>query len=591
MRHLLELLGRLRRDEGGAFAVIFAVLAIVLVAMSGAVVDFTSMQQARTRAQVALDAAALSLQPDIYGTSASTLQTEAQKLLTDQLIQPNFAWNDCSSKTKSAPPCATVGLPVVDQTNGTLSLSATLKVPMNFVSMVGVTTLTASIVSVATRQKLNLEVAFVLDNSLSMAEESRMTDLKQATTCAVNILLDNNCNSTATATTVQNTSIAVVPFTNEVNVGTGNVGATWLDMAGAGTLSKTNFAKDDAGTPYGSTNHPLVNANGYFNGLSQSATAAKWGGCVVARVEPYDTDDTPPDPSSPDTLFTPYFAVDEPDSGGFSNTYMSDTPSQCNRTDGTCTTSKVASSSYNSVTQITTTTYTTTIKNNRGQTTAGPTTSVVTQTTGPSTANQSSSTTTGSVLTAANGDRNSSSGICSCNSGHTQSTNTTPGQVNKNTVNGTLPKDTSSTDRNGNVTTVHYVSVRVETDTQPVTAATTDTYTCTGVTYTPWKQGTANTTGGLTPRQMQERQCKYNGATPSGVSQSGDKGPNGDCPTNPIQSLTATKSLITTAIGKLNRRAGRISMPASNGASTCCRRAPRSPMAGPTTKPLPRSSS
>ena len=56
---------RFRRDESGVFVVLFAVLALVLIATSGAVVDFTYMQTARTRAQTALDAAALALQTRI----------------------------------------------------------------------------------------------------------------------------------------------------------------------------------------------------------------------------------------------------------------------------------------------------------------------------------------------------------------------------------------------------------------------------------------------------------------------------------------------------------------------------------------------
>ena len=41
MRRFTDLLKRFRRDESGAFLVIFALLAIVLIATSGAVVDFT----------------------------------------------------------------------------------------------------------------------------------------------------------------------------------------------------------------------------------------------------------------------------------------------------------------------------------------------------------------------------------------------------------------------------------------------------------------------------------------------------------------------------------------------------------------------
>jgi len=51
MRRLQDLLKRFRRDESGSFLVIFALLAIVLIATSGAVVDFTYTQTARSRAR------------------------------------------------------------------------------------------------------------------------------------------------------------------------------------------------------------------------------------------------------------------------------------------------------------------------------------------------------------------------------------------------------------------------------------------------------------------------------------------------------------------------------------------------------------
>ena len=50
MRRLISLLDRFRRDEGGAFAMIFAMLTIVLIATAGAAVDFTE-QQERQRQQ------------------------------------------------------------------------------------------------------------------------------------------------------------------------------------------------------------------------------------------------------------------------------------------------------------------------------------------------------------------------------------------------------------------------------------------------------------------------------------------------------------------------------------------------------------
>ncbi|MCS6758034.1 MAG: hypothetical protein MO852_02205 [Candidatus Devosia euplotis] len=71
-----------------------------------------------------------------------------------------------------------------------------MTVPTVFVSLIGVDTLSARIKSQATRKKLALEVAFVLDNSGPMfytgaganGTRQRMQFLKDAATCATNIL-------------------------------------------------------------------------------------------------------------------------------------------------------------------------------------------------------------------------------------------------------------------------------------------------------------------------------------------------------------------------------------------------------------------
>src|SRR4051794_25824597 len=85
MRRFTDLLQRFRRDERGAFAVIFGLLAIVLIATSGAVVDFTYTQTARSRAQTALDSAALTLQSRISIDNNATLKSKAQSILRERL--------------------------------------------------------------------------------------------------------------------------------------------------------------------------------------------------------------------------------------------------------------------------------------------------------------------------------------------------------------------------------------------------------------------------------------------------------------------------------------------------------------------------
>jgi Flp pilus assembly protein TadG len=314
MRGVVGLLKRFASDERGNFLVIFGVMAIAVIATSGAVVDFASIQQARARAQQALDSAALGLQPTIYDTptpSDDALRIKAQALLTERLDDPSIdATVDSANKSIA---------------DGTLHLEASIVVPTAFVRLVGIDTVRATLVSEATRKRLAIEVAMVLDNSLSMKQQSRMDNLKTAAKCAENILLNGDCDSIATSSAAPTVKIGIVPFTSFVNVGTSNKTAAWMDQTGTSDFANDNFDSDDNDTNTYSGN---VNRFTLFNNIR-----VNWGGCVEARKYPYDTDDTTPVASNPDTLFTPAFAPDNPDAGGYSNNYLNDQPSACKNND------------------------------------------------------------------------------------------------------------------------------------------------------------------------------------------------------------------------------------------------------------------
>lgn len=302
MRNLVDLLVRFRDDERGVFAVIFGVMAIVLVAFAGAAVDYTHVETTRARAQIALDSAALGLQPTIFNTPAPTsasLKASALALLNERL-------GDTSAITD-------VDVAVSNTGDGTLHLEGTVSVNTAFVQLVGIPSLTARIVSEATRKRLNLEVAMVLDNSGSMANSSRMTNLKKAAQCAMNVLFSalDECTdkkitaSNKVATSEPNIWIGIVPFTGFVNVGTGYKNATWMDTTGLSSIANDNFDDDD---------NPTTAYNGTVNRFSlYTKLGVSWRGCVEARPYPYDTNDTTPSSATPDTLFVPQFAPDNPD--------------------------------------------------------------------------------------------------------------------------------------------------------------------------------------------------------------------------------------------------------------------------------------
>jgi hypothetical protein len=149
----------------------------------------------------------------------------------------------------------------------------------------------------------------------------RMVNLKLAAKCAMNVLFNGDCNSTATTAASTNVKIGIVPFTEFVNVGTGNANATWMDTTGASSIANDNFDDDSwDGNVFTGT----VNRFTLYNQLSN----VSWQGCVEARPFPYDTNDATPDPLVPDTLFVPELAPDNPDSG-YSNDYLDDSPVAC----------------------------------------------------------------------------------------------------------------------------------------------------------------------------------------------------------------------------------------------------------------------
>ncbi len=292
----------------------FGLMAVVLVSLTGAVVDYTSLEEKRNRAQIALDAAALALQSRIYTDTPDQIMAAAAALVAERL-------NDRTVSTW------VTGIDI-DTEEGTLALTGGLRVPMNFVRLVGVDTLEARLFSEVTRKKLALEVVMVLDNSGSMLEQNRMTYLKQAAACATRTLfydeVGNDCQPVAGTRQVEDVRIGIVPFTMYVNVGTSNADTDtyWLDWHGLAPVSQDNFEVIGG----------RVDRRALFDNLKRSNNEPNgWSGCVVARQYPLDTNDTPPatgtPPANPETLFTPLFVPDSRD--GVSGSYISDRPASC----------------------------------------------------------------------------------------------------------------------------------------------------------------------------------------------------------------------------------------------------------------------
>jgi Mg-chelatase subunit ChlD len=133
-------------------------------------------------------------------------------------------------------------------------------------------------------KKLNLALA--LDNTGSMDKSGKMTALKEA----AHNLLTTLKNAEKTPGDIK---VSIVPFAVDVNVGTGNVNATWIDWtdweAHNGTCSlSTHHSKNSC------TNN---------SGVWTPANHNTWNGCVNDRDQNNDVLNTATVTGSPSTLY------------------------------------------------------------------------------------------------------------------------------------------------------------------------------------------------------------------------------------------------------------------------------------------------
>jgi Flp pilus assembly protein TadG len=286
IKRWLAPLRRIPADRKGAISPVFALMIFPLALAAGAAVDVGRAVSGRNALQDAVDATALGLAHLSNSTSQATLRQDATAWLGAELTD-----KDLKNLTVTVTP-----------TTGQITVSAAASVSTTIAAIAGVTSIPVTATSTVKWGLSHVELALVLDNTGSMASNNKLPTLISAATSLVDTL-----SSTAGADPAA-LKISVVPFSMTVNIGSGYQSATWM----SGVMP----------TAYGSDIFTTSNVN-RFTLFSQIHKT--WGGCVESRPAPYDVQDTAPSTATPATLFTPFFAPDEPDSGGtYYNNYLSD---------------------------------------------------------------------------------------------------------------------------------------------------------------------------------------------------------------------------------------------------------------------------
>lgn len=196
-----------------------------------------------------------------------------------------------------------------------------------------------------------IEVVLALDNTGSMRDD--MDTLRDGAENLADFLLSLDGDSV---------TVGLVPFVAQVNIGNSNSHLSWMDETGinphhgeffegrymgrrstsggactnAASFPTTfggytvTWIQGAAGNPSGYTNtgRCYAFATGevnLFNVYPNLPASAQWRGCVEARPEPYDIDDTAPSLATPSTLWVPFFSPDEGGDDTDSNNWITST--------------------------------------------------------------------------------------------------------------------------------------------------------------------------------------------------------------------------------------------------------------------------
>jgi Flp pilus assembly protein TadG len=250
--------GRFFKDGKASVAPILALGLVPLIGAVGAAVDYSRANAVRTSMQAALDSTALMMSKDAKNLTGPQLNTKVNSYFTALFNRPEASNVQITEQ-------------MITLQEGTFSLkvSGTATINTMFWRMMGQPQVDISATGEVIWGIKKLNLALALDNTGSMASSGKMTALKQA----AHNLLTTLKNAEKTPGDIK---ISIVPFATDVNVGTGNVDAPWIEWTdwdiANGSCSNNNYSTKSSCTSHGKiwTPHNHNTWNGCVNDRDQN---------------------------------------------------------------------------------------------------------------------------------------------------------------------------------------------------------------------------------------------------------------------------------------------------------------------------------
>jgi len=283
------------KDTSGNFGLAFAILCVPVMLAGGLAVDFVGLSVEKSQLQNASDAAALSVAREGNLTAKQALE------MARQTIAANYGF--------------TAAQVSVTMKNGVAAVDASIDMPLIFGGFMGKKFIPVNVASEATFAYTKYEIALVLDTTGSMAG-GKLVSLQEAVIGLVDGM-------EALGLQKEQIKFALVPYAGFVNVGP-NLGPN-INGNGVFVGNSAYWLDQHAKAPIPQSDLPSEFSR--FAIFKQMRV--RWPGCVETRIPNgkalHDVDDTVPDINDPNSLFTPFFAADEPDTPWkYPNSYLPD---------------------------------------------------------------------------------------------------------------------------------------------------------------------------------------------------------------------------------------------------------------------------
>ncbi|MGI9512970.1 MAG: pilus assembly protein TadG-related protein, partial [Anderseniella sp.] len=281
----IQKFSNLHADQSGSIALMFALVLAVVVIAGGIAVDYARGLAFEAEMQTAADGAVLAAVR--AKANDDTLNAAALKQIARDYFDRNVNTQLNIDSFK-----------LINDGDG-FRIEAAANVPTTLMGVTGVTDMDVNVNSMAELAPGKpLELVLVLDNTGSMSG-NKLTALKDSANLLVDkVLVDNS-----------ETKIALVPFSEHVNVGMSNRNANWIDVpddysvtendcdntypdrVDSNCRTETRTGTND-GVPY--TYETQVCDTDYGDPVqvcTDETTDYEWKGCVGSRNYPLNTQD------------------------------------------------------------------------------------------------------------------------------------------------------------------------------------------------------------------------------------------------------------------------------------------------------------